>query len=354
MGSRKSAWGRVAVCAMASICLVRCANNESSAPISSVGNSKNAGGYSISNASIGKRSPQFSQSRIVVSCGEHEHGQLNISPQGNIIYNRSYNNIQKGSYSGETYQVKRGDTMFYIAWITGDDYRNLAQRNKIPKPYSLNIGQTLQITNGTVPINRNMPTETILASDANQRNIIGVVVTPVFTSNTQLIESRVNSRKENAYHETLSKKSLEKILPSTDISVTTNAPVIAPSKVISGWRWPTDGKVIENFSTAEGGNKGVDISGSKGQAILATANGKVVYAGNALQGYGNLIIIKHNNDYLSAYAHNNTMLVRDKQEIRAGQKIATMGSTGTSTTRLHFEIRHKGKSVNPLLYLPQR
>ncbi len=103
-----------------------------------------------------------------------------------------------------------------------------------------------------------------------------------------------------------------------------------------------------------GGNKGIDIAGSKGQAIIATADGRVVYAGNALRGYGNLIIIKHNDDYLSAYAHNDTMLVREQQEVKAGQKIATMGSTGTSSTRLHFEIRYKGKSVNPLQYLPQR
>ncbi|HFL9322841.1 TPA: peptidoglycan DD-metalloendopeptidase family protein [Escherichia coli] len=88
--------------------------------------------------------------------------------------------------------------------------------------------------------------------------------------------------------------------------------------------------------------------------IIATADGRVVYAGNALRGYGNLIIIKHNDDYLSAYAHNDTMLVREQQEVKAGQKIATMGSTGTSSTRLHFEIRYKGKSVNPLRYLPQR
>jgi lipoprotein NlpD len=126
------------------------------------------------------------------------------------------------------------------------------------------------------------------------------------------------------------------------------------SAPISTWRWPTDGKVFENFSSSEGGNKGIDIAGSKGQAITATADGRVVYAGNALRGYGNLIIIKHNDDYLSAYAHNDTMLVREQQEIKAGQKIATMGSTGTSSTRLHFEIRYKGKSVNPLQYLPQR
>ena len=113
----------------------------------------------------------------------------------------------------------------------------------------------------------------------------------------------------------------------------------------SYWMNTSDNGIIRSF---------IDIAGSKGQAIVATADGRVVYAGNALRGYGNLIIIKHNDDYLSAYAHNDTMLVREQQEVKAGQKIATMGSTGTSSTRLHFEIRYKGKSVNPLQYLPQR
>ncbi|XNM90751.1 murein hydrolase activator NlpD [Escherichia coli] len=136
-----------------------------------------------------------------------------------------------------------------------------------------------------------------------------------------------------------------------------NQPTVSSTSTstpISTWRWPTEGKVIETFGASEGGNKGIDIAGSKGQAILATADGRVAYAGNALRGYGNLIIIKHNDDYLSAYAHNDTMLVREQQEVKAGQKIATMGSTETSSTRLHFEIRYKGKSVNPLRYLPQR
>lgn len=155
------------------------------------------------------------------------------------------------------------------------------------------------------------------------------------------------------------------MLPSKGANnvATTTAPVTVPPTVssttnsttpVGSWRWPTDGKIIDNFSAAEGGNKGIDIAGSRGQPVVATASGRVVYAGNALRGYGNLIIIKHNDDYLSAYAHNDSMLVREQQEVKAGQKIATMGSTGTSSVRLHFEIRYKGKSVNPLRYLPQR
>lgn len=192
------------------------------------------------------------------------------------------------------------------------------------------------------------------------------------TTSAQKSTAVVASQPTITYSESSGEQSATKMLPNNKPATTTTtvvAPVTAPTTVsttqptasststsspISTWRWPTDGKVIENFSGAEGGNKGIDIAGSKGQAIVATADGRVVYAGNALRGYGNLIIIKHNDDYLSAYAHNDTMLVREQQEVKAGQKIATMGSTGTSSTRLHFEIRYKGKSVNPLQYLPQR
>jgi lipoprotein NlpD len=279
---------------------------------------------------------------------------------GRIVYNRKYGNIPKGSYTGgSTYTVKRGDTLFYIAWITGNDFRDLAQRNNVQAPYGLEVGQTLQVGNATgTPLT---PGNTVSAADVTAQNNS---VMPAQKSTTVVASQPVIT-----YSEDSGDQSANKMLPNNKGTATAvTAPVTAPvvssteptasststSSPISAWRWPTDGKVIENFSSSEGGNKGIDIAGSKGQAIIATSDGRVVYAGNALRGYGNLIIIKHNDDYLSAYAHNDTMLVREQQEVKAGQKIATMGSTGTSSTRLHFEIRYKGKSVNPLQYLPQR
>ncbi|MCT7653857.1 peptidoglycan DD-metalloendopeptidase family protein [Oceanimonas sp. NS1] len=112
--------------------------------------------------------------------------------------------------------------------------------------------------------------------------------------------------------------------------------------------------MISGFSLAETGNKGVDIRGSRGEAVKAAAAGKVVYAGNALRGYGNLIIIKHNDDYLSAYAHNEVLRVKEQDSVQAGQHIADMGSSDATDVRLHFEIRHQGKSVDPRKYLPKR
>ncbi|MEQ9910357.1 murein hydrolase activator NlpD [Pectobacterium odoriferum] len=334
----------IAACTVIVLGLAGCTNNNSkSAPISSVdGNTGSRGGMSSAPPSR------------ISTAGES----VATTSDGRIVYNRSYGNIPKGSYSGgSSYTVKRGDTLFYIAWITGNDYRDLAQRNNIPEPYSLNVGQSLSlgIGSGNNASGGGLTSGggVLATTDATR----GGVPTP--PSSAQIQTTSVDSQSTNAYSGNQGKQNVGKMLPTT--GAPTTAPVSAPAAVASSntaavgsWRWPTDGKVIDSFSDSEGGNKGIDIAGSRGQPITATASGRVVYAGNALRGYGNLIIIKHNDDYLSAYAHNDTMLVREQQDVTAGQKIATMGSTGTSSVRLHFEIRYKGKSVNPLRFLPQR
>ncbi|TNV17302.1 murein hydrolase activator NlpD [Buttiauxella sp. B2] len=364
---------RIAALSLVSLWLAGCTSNNSQAPISSVGGSSNAGSNSSGGMLITQppkmstqsQTPQIQPVQQQPAIQPMRTQQVESTPvqteNGRIVYNRKYGNIPKGSYAGgSTYTVKRGDTLFYIAWITGNDFRDLAQRNNVPAPYGLEVGQTLQVgsSSGTPITGGNAVT----AADASAQG-----VAPVAAQNTTTV---VASKPVITYSEDSGEQSANKMLPNnkgtaTVVTAPVTAPVVSSTTVptasstsdsapISTWRWPTDGKVIENFSATEGGNKGIDIAGSKGQAIVATASGRVVYAGNALRGYGNLIIIKHNDDYLSAYAHNDTMLVREQQEITAGQKIATMGSTGTSSTRLHFEIRYKGKSVNPLRYLPQR
>ncbi|WP_265497664.1 murein hydrolase activator NlpD [Providencia rustigianii] len=276
------------------------------------------------------------------SMGNSASRTVSTNGEGRIVYNRDYGSIPKGSYNGNTYTVQRGDTLFYIAYLTGNDFRELASKNNISEPYSLNVGQVINIGNTNVNSN------TQLASNSQQR--------------------AVDLQPTSGYPENSSGQSSGKMLPNnkkpvSTVSTTTTSPTTTTTTAATGsstnnssikWRWPADGKMIEGFSDSQGGNKGVDIAGTRGQSVIASAPGKVVYAGNALRGYGNLIIIKHNDDYLSAYAHNDTLLVRDQQDVAEGQKIATMGSTGTSSVRLHFEIRYKGKSVNPLRYLPQR
>ncbi|HHP2759144.1 TPA: murein hydrolase activator NlpD [Klebsiella quasipneumoniae] len=373
-GSTKFTVSRIAALSLVSFWLAGCTNtNNPPAPVSSAGgaaSSSTNSGMLITPPSSGVKSAPQAQPIQPVQTQTIQPQPMAQEPvqtvNGKIVYNRKYGDIPKGSYTGgSTYTVKRGDTLFYIAWVTGNDFRDLAQRNNVPAPYALNVGQVLQVGNASgQPI-----TGENAVSQASARASAGATAT---TTSAQKSTAVVASQPTITYSESSGEQSATKMLPNNKPATTTStvvAPVTAPTTVsttqptasststsspISSWRWPTDGKVIENFSGAEGGNKGIDIAGSKGQAIVATADGRVVYAGNALRGYGNLIIIKHNDDYLSAYAHNDTMLVREQQEVKAGQKIATMGSTGTSSTRLHFEIRYKGKSVNPLQYLPQR
>ena len=373
-GSTKFTVSRIAALSLVSLWLAGCTNtNNPPAPVSSAGgaaSSSTNSGMLITPPSSGVKSAPQAQPIQPVQTQTIQPQPMAQEPvqtvNGKIVYNRKYGDIPKGSYTGgSTYTVKRGDTLFYIAWVTGNDFRDLAQRNNIPAPYALNVGQVLQVGNASgQPI-----TGENAVSQASARASGGATTS---TTSAQKSTAVVASQPTITYSESSGEQSATKMLPNNKPATTTStvvAPVTAPTTVsttqptasststsspISSWRWPTDGKVIENFSGAEGGNKGIDIAGSKGQAIVATADGRVVYAGNALRGYGNLIIIKHNDDYLSAYAHNDTMLVREQQEVKAGQKIATMGSTGTSSTRLHFEIRYKGKSVNPLQYLPQR
>ncbi len=375
---------RVAALSLVSLWLAGCSSNHGNdqATISSVGsggNSAPARTASTGGSMLITPPPKLSSSSQTqqiqpVQAQPHKVKHQPVMPpeapvqteNGRIVYNRHYNNIPKGSYSGmSTYTVRRGDTLFYIAWITGNDFRDLAQRNHVAAPYSLTVGQTLKVGNGS---GASITGENaVTRADASAQGLM--------TKPEQKSSPVVATQPTITYSEDSGEQSANKMLPgnrstgtaattATTVAPATTAPVMSTteptvsstsnSSPISSWRWPTDGKIIDEFSAADGGNKGIDIAGTRGQPILATAPGRVVYAGSALRGYGNLIIIKHNDDYLSAYAHNDTMLVREQQEVKAGQQIATMGSTGTSSTRLHFEIRYKGKSVNPLRYLPQR
>ena len=377
-GSPTFTVSRLAALSLVSLWLAGCSSsNNAPAPVSSVGGSAspgtNSGMMITPPPKMGASAPQSQPVPVQPQPQIQPQAQPQIQPQqqvqsqpvetvnGRIVYNRKYGDIPKGSYTGSTYTVKRGDTLFYIAWVTGNDFRDLAQRNNIPEPYGLTVGQTLQVGNASgQPITGD---NAVAQASARASGGSSSVVKPAQNSSAV-----VASQPTITYSEDSGEQGANKMLPNNKPATPVTAPVTAPStsttqptasststsSPISSWRWPTSGKIIESFSGADGGNKGIDIAGSKGQAIVATASGRVVYAGNALRGYGNLIIIKHNDDYLSAYAHNDTMLVREQQEVTAGQKIATMGSTGTSSTRLHFEIRYKGKSVNPLQYLPQR
>ncbi|KXF80204.1 peptidoglycan DD-metalloendopeptidase family protein [Enterovibrio coralii] len=293
-----------------------------------------------------------------------------------------YSQVERGSYRGSYYEVQKGDTLYYIAYITDRDVNDIIAANKLTRPYTIFPGQKLNLwkekyippsygKKGTAPVVVAAATTAAVAT-APAATTAAVATAPAAAAKPPVAStgSSAKSGKENQKYvsqkksgsSSQSQKKVEpkkpkeysqpvtKSKPTADKSANKTA---ASNKAIS-WQWPSSGRVVSGFSSSEMGNKGIDIAGKRGQSINASADGKVVYAGNALRGYGNLIIIKHNDDYLSAYAHNDRIFVSERQSVKKGQKIASMGSSGTNAVRLHFEIRYKGKSVNPLRYLPKR
>ncbi|WJG09045.1 peptidoglycan DD-metalloendopeptidase family protein [Aliiglaciecola sp. LCG003] len=245
------------------------------------------------------------------------------APVVELYQGKDFYDFKKDGFDGKHYVVQKGDTLFSIAWYTGNDYRDLANINGISKPFSIYPGQQL-----------------LLEKD-NASYAQGTQKSPGQTKDIKP-KRTVDRPQKQAYGE--SNKGVNK---DDKRSKTIEFP-----ERINKWIWPAQGKLISQFSLSEQGNKGIEIGGHRGNDIVAAADGKVVYTGNALRGYGQLIIIKHSDSFLSAYAHNDAVFVNEQQWIKAGQKIASMGSTGTDQVKLRFEVRYKGKSVNPMKYLP--
>ncbi|QXC57122.1 murein hydrolase activator NlpD [Vibrio mimicus] len=279
---------------------------------------------------------------------------------------KDYNAIERGSYRGSYYEVKKGDTLYFIAYLTDKDVNDLIRYNDLSAPYTIHPGQKLKLwlPNYTPPAYGGTGGVATVAAASSLGSAVGK--TAAATSATQPVSKSSNAKKaqkgsNNSQNMTKKDpvkavdqtKTKEYVEPVGKQNVNVNVVDSKPSNdKVAKWLWPTKGRVIKNFSAGDQGNKGIDIAGQRGQAVVATAEGTVVYSGNALRGYGNLIIIKHNEHYLSAYAHNDQLLAKEGQTVQAGQKIATMGSSGTNSVRLHFEIRYQGKSVNPKRYLP--
>lgn len=257
----------------------------------------------------------------------------------------------------DSYTVKKGDTLYSIGLEFGLDYKEIAQWNNLVPPYTIHIGRVLKF---------NLPktAETAPAAEA-------VVVTPIKTEpviakplGEPPLKTEPKAIKE-PYSEQAMAAPAPKPVEKTEVPKAVETPKqpelakVEKPVAASGddesieWAWPTQGKVSAGFNET-GGSKGVDILGQTGQPVLAAAPGKVVYSGSGLRGYGKLVIIKHNKTYLSAYAHNSQILVKEGQDVAKGQKIAEMGNTDTDKTKLHFEIRKLGKPVDPAKYLPEK
>ncbi len=209
--------------------------------------------------------------------------------------------------SATTYTVKAGDTLNKISRATGVPEATIARLNKITNPNLLVVGQVLRLSDGSAAAVAPRPSGAAMSRPAPQAS------------------------------------------PTT--SSESSPPARAADAGVINWGWPAKGKVIQGFTPA---TKGIDIAGAAGDAIEAAAGGKVMYAGNGVRGLGNLVIIEHSDGFITAYAHNRTLLVKAGQEVKKGFKIAEMGQTDTTSVRLHFEVRRQGTPVDPLQYLPSR
>lgn len=214
-----------------------------------------------------------------------------------------------------SHTVQAGDTLFGIAFRAGLNYRDLAAWNGIDEPYTIRVGQKLRLT-----------------------------PPPAYADNSSL------ARKPAPLPNT---RPRARPVPVAVAQPAPSPGEAAPALSNIAWRWPAKGELVGRFVAGDKVRQGIDIAGKPGQRVEAAADGTVVYSGAGLIGYGELLIVKHDAEWLSAYAHNARRLVAEGDKVKAGQHIADMGATGSVRTMLHFEIRRHGKPVDPLLYLPK-
>ncbi|WOE80781.1 peptidoglycan DD-metalloendopeptidase family protein [Pseudomonas protegens] len=262
-------------------------------------------------------------SSLLVGCSSTKSSSVGVVERSNNAA------PQRPTVTTGQYVVRRGDTLFSIAFRYGWDYKALAARNNIAEPYTIHPGQTIRFDGRTGAAPTTVVTST--QSGASSSSKTTVIRRPVGATTAPATGTSTASASKPA-----------------------PAPVTPAGPAPTGWGWPSNGVLIGKFSSNGSLNKGIDIAGDLGQPVLAASDGTVVYAGSGLRGYGELVIIKHNETYVSAYGHNRKLLVREGQQVKVGQTIAEMGSTGTDRVKLHFEIRRQGKPVDPLQFLPRR
>lgn len=231
-----------------------------------------------------------------------------------------FENAGKAGY----YTVKPGETLIRIGLETGQQWQDIARWNNLERPNQLEVGQVLRVTPPQVAA-----TSPAAATAASTAGVSGVVTRPV-TSSGGAAGNAAGSKPGATQAASDSTAGEDQLV----------------------WSWPVQGPVLAGFDEVK--NKGLDLGGLAGDPVLAAADGRVVYVGAGLRGYGNLIILKHNSTYLTAYAHNQSLLVKEDQSVRKGQKIAEMGSSDADRVKLHFEVRRQGKPVDPAKYLPAR
>lgn len=280
-----------------------------------------------------------------------------------------------GEVADHRYTVMRGDTLYSIAFRANVDYHQLARWNGISEPYIIHPGQVLRLTRpSSMPAE---PTQAPVFRTVSSADKSSSEPAPVFKTVPSKTASTVTSAASAAGKAVVASAPAQTPVPtstpavptSTVVAVAGKQPVAVPeasdnesqpiapgaTRSVGGvqWRWPADGKLLGRFNAGDA-IPGINIGGQVGDPVRAAADGVVVYSGNGLVGYGELVIIKHNDDYLSAYGHNSKRLVKEGEHVKAGQVIAKMGSTGAPRNELEFQVRYKGKPVDPLSYLPSR
>jgi len=247
--------------------------------------------------------------------------------------------------------VQKGDTLFAIAFQNGLDYRDLAFWNGLPSPDIIKVGQVLRLTppDDAGPVRG---VETIPLRDNTLSALKPISESPLLT---EPVAQRLPYSEANWAAVSGEKPATAAAVPKA--AETPSAPAAPPAAVVADsdpdtWHWPADGALLGAYG--QGGGKGIDIAGERLSPVLAAAPGKVVYSGSGLRGYGKMLIVKHADEFLTAYAHNQTLLAKEGDWVGRGQKIAEMGDTDSERVKLHFEVRQYGKPLDPLKYLPER
>lgn len=254
------------------------------------------------------------------------------------------------------YTVKKGDTLYRIALESGQSYRDIVAWNNLTNPNDIKVDQVLRVappegaqTAAVVTGSAGLEVKPLAPAGATQQGL-GSNKTGPRGDKRAYSDSNLAELQKPDNGGVTAQPAAAPSTPRAEPEKSVPVAAVSEDDAVS-WGWPADGKVIATF---DGAKKGVDIAGKAGQPVLAAAGGKVMYAGSGIRGYGNLVIVKHTNNLLSAYAHNKTILVKEGQVVTKGQKIAEMGNSDTDSVKLHFEVRLQGKPVDPSKYLPPR
>lgn len=269
----------------------------------------------------------------LTACGSKSINRAPVEDRGHSRSDASVKQLPGFENAGKPgyYTVKPGDTLIRIGLESGQSHRDITRWNSLENPDRIEVGQVLRV----VPPHSNEPAAAAVAVSKPVQSA-AVVSTPIAAGQNKPAVAPASAP------------------VATPVAAPATAPVAASTMGDDepAWIWPANGSVLAGFDEAK--NKGLDIGGNSGDAVVAAAEGRVVYAGEGLRGYGKLIILKHNNTYLTAYAHNKTLLVKEDAAVKRGQKIAEMGDTDADRVKLHFEVRKQGKPVDPAKYMPNR